>query len=290
MRFVVRVDDCGWTPDKTPDVGLEYFRRFRRAARIDERTLPIVWGFIPAMLTVSDLAALAEELRATKADLPTDRTGERLAVHGWDHALGAVVSAERMLVAIRQLSGVESAAHGATGRRTPIYIAPFNQYGHATIAAWSKAVEEWYGPRPTGDTQGPYGGLFLGGFVGDAQSGQYGPEPIVVERNVVHVPAAPEWYGRTRSITAPATSALLDLAKETEEPTISAEAFFRHQYQAPPIPEMPVVLTLHLTWEEKHLDGLGEFFDAIADRVFDPDSIFRILQAQRRTSLSNGAY
>ena len=142
-RFILRIDDCGWTPEKKPDAGLDYFRAWRAAC--DWYGLPIHYGFIPSTLTLRELDWLRSNLTES----------ESLALHGYTHERGEIVSAEMMIRGRRVLE---------LARPTRAYIPPFNASTPSTIAAWHHAA----------------GGVshFFGGFPGDEQSVQLGDRPL----------------------------------------------------------------------------------------------------------------
>jgi hypothetical protein len=132
MTFVLRVDDCAWTPEKKPDKDLAYFRKWREWLWGDSPQ-PAYYGFIPAMLGEAERKWLAENL------LPC----EHVAVHGWDHARGAVVTVEQMRTAREQLGNPAA------------YIAPFNAYNRQTVLDWGEAG----------------GSIFFGGFPHETRIG-----------------------------------------------------------------------------------------------------------------------
>lgn len=246
MKFVVRVDDCGWTPDKRPDAGLKYFREWFHACNLDVAPYPVVLAFIPATMTVADLDDLGGILRAC------DSPGHvpRLAVHGWDHEKGAIVEAEKMA---HGLSCLEHAAARDcfTVRHERIYVPPFNAYTKKTLLDWSRA---------TSGTNS----LFLGGFRDDSQSVDYGPDPVIVRKNVIHVPAVFKLYAR-----APA---LVEQLGKIVEPEIVDD-----------VEPAPVVLTLHITWDDKYFAALGELFHLIGPSIVPPESFRKWLIENNRT-------
>lgn len=153
MPYLLRVDDCGWTPDKEPDAGLAYFRKWRDTFGI--AGLPAVYGFIPECTGDAEVAWLRANLSPV----------EELAVHGWDHAKGAVVTPEQMREA-------QSRFHCRA------YIPPFNEYSRETIRDWG-------------------GGFFFGGFPED---NTFGNAPKVIE-GAVHLPAFRPLYDRAHVLT-----------------------------------------------------------------------------------------
>ena len=130
-QFLLRVDDAGWRPeDKSNDVGLEYFQRWRDAFGIAGH--PVVYGFIPSTVTPKEVDWLRDNLK----------TGEEIAVHGWDHARDAIVTTEQMQAARNLFSGLVCNS----------YIPPFNVYDMQTMVNWGEVC-------PHGD--------FFGGFKGE---------------------------------------------------------------------------------------------------------------------------
>lgn len=176
-KLILRVDDCGWTPDKADDRGLAYFREWRDAFGI--AGCPVYYGFIPTTLGVRELAWLVDNLTAE----------EVVSVHGWDHERGPV-SAERMHLALDLFRGASlSPAY------YPTYIPPFNAYDHQTLSDW----------RNAGFFTGRHGGtraqaVFFGGFHDDAQSLDFGPEPAIVCTDLLHIPAFKPLYERAGPI------------------------------------------------------------------------------------------
>lgn len=241
MKFVVRVDDCGWTPEKQADAGLKYFREWLHACNLDVASYPVVLAFIPATLSVNDLASLGDIL------VDCGRTGDvpRLAVHGWDHERGATVEADRMSHGLNCLREAASriAWSGLFAKKLEnIYVAPFNAYTKSTVREWSRAT--------TGTN-----GLFLGGFRDDAQSVDYGPDPVVVRKNVIHVPAVLHWYDHA----PPLVGRVKELLSQAWTPDDDIE---------PP----PVVLTLHTTWDVNSFGALSELFHLIGPMIVPPES------------------
>lgn len=70
MRFCVRVDDVGWTPEKTADAGLQIAQRFHDAMC----GLPYLTGIIPARVDDEGLAWLK-----------SNPQGMTIALHGFEH-------------------------------------------------------------------------------------------------------------------------------------------------------------------------------------------------------------
>lgn len=167
-KFILRVDDCGWTPEKNQDHGLGYFLKWRDAAGL--RGLPVSYGFIPTMLSSHDAAILAEQLTGDEA----------LSVHGWDHARDGDVTAEQMSQAIVDFTDHDD------DRIIRSYIPPFNRYGVAEMERWAVASRL---ERP----------LFFGGFIDDEQSLNFGPQPEF-EHGVIHIPAYKPLYDRAGPI------------------------------------------------------------------------------------------
>lgn len=171
-HLILRVDDVGWLPpEKTRDVGLDYFSRWRNA--LGSRGLPIYYGVIPNQIDAREIAWLKENLVG----------GEEVAVHGYDHAKDAVVTDNQMREANLRLE---------KSPRCRVYIAPFNRYTERTVRQWGNIAP---------------GGYFLGGFFPDDHRLEYLP----VERgNCLHVPAIRETYNHTEPLLE-ALPAWLDL-------------------------------------------------------------------------------
>jgi hypothetical protein len=72
MLIVLRVDDIGLRPDKTPDAGLDLGRRLHEAMG----GRPYLAGIVPGMLDADAIAWLRSAPR-----------GMTIAMHGWRHAL-----------------------------------------------------------------------------------------------------------------------------------------------------------------------------------------------------------
>jgi hypothetical protein len=167
--FLLRVDDCGWEPTKkNSDRGLEWFRKYRSAGGFEG--LPIVWAFIPTTVT-------PDELNWMHANLGHE---ERVAVHGWDHADGAVVERKHMDCAKAKLH---------LGSRRPIdcYVPPFNKYDAVTMCDWASLS--------TPDV------FFFGGFSGEHhKEGPLPTRPRSAHRNLAHLPATKPLYARAHEI------------------------------------------------------------------------------------------
>lgn len=166
-KIILRVDDCGWTPDKADDRGLAYFREWRDAFGI--AGLPVYYGFIPATLGMRELEWLSANI-----DRP-----EEISVHGWDHAEGPVAR-KHMRFAV----DLFSAGRLFSGDFPP-YIPPFNRYDSDTINEWRWACNPIAGKS-----------AFFGGFPDDGQSLNYGPRPVAIDGRVMHLPALRPLYDR----------------------------------------------------------------------------------------------
>lgn len=166
--FILRIDDCGWNEQKQPDAGLKYFLRFREAAGL--AGLPCYYGFIPLCVSVRDIDLLESSLSDC----------EQIAVHGWSHERGEVVTAKEMQRAVRVLCRPVDWPFA--------YIPPFNAYTRNTIQQWSAAVTS-LGNKT----------VFFGGFPDDTQSVDLGQRPSIVDR-AIHLPAVRELYGRSYEI------------------------------------------------------------------------------------------
>lgn len=171
-KFILRVDDCGWNPDKGDDRDLAYFRQWRDAFGI--AGLPVYYGFIPATLGVRELAWLHDNLTVQ----------EQVAVHGWDHAVGPV-DRNRMEYAADLFR-----AAGLFDRFYPTYIPPFNAYDAGTVAEWREAATKF--PEEIR--------MFFGGFPDDLQSVNYGLRPTLHYGNMIHLPAFRPLYERAGPI------------------------------------------------------------------------------------------
>lgn len=227
MKFILRVDDCGWTPDKEPDANLDFFLEWRDAAGL--AGLPVVYGFIPTMVIDDDLAILAKQLSGA----------EELAVHGHDHAKGAIVSDLQMEAALRRFRD-----HGLTCRS---YIPPFNAYDYCEVEAWIRAM------RGSGiEPHSP--NYFFGGFPDDGQSLNLGNLPCIISRQAAmayHVPADRHYYDRARPLIERVRAVA---GKGTESGA-------------------PAVLTLHCTWDAKDLAGVGELVKAVREHLVSPNAV-----------------
>lgn len=176
-KIILRVDDCGWTPEKADDRGLAYFQEWRNAFGI--AGLPVYYGFIPTTLGVRELAWLTESLVGD----------ERVSVHGWDHARGEVAPVHM----VRALDLFRAAM--VCEPYWPTYIPPFNAYNQITLAHWRHAG---YETRRGNGTRAQ--AVFFGGFPDDAQSLNFGPEPAIVCTDLLHIPAFKPLYERAGPI------------------------------------------------------------------------------------------
>lgn len=180
--YLLRVDDCGWKPeDKSDDLNLEYFTRWRNA--LDPQGCPVFYGFIPSTVHAEEQALLRKML--------TGR--ETVAIHGWDHDRGAVVPRRLMTTAIRSFAPLCGPC--------PVYIPPFNDYNTKQIYNWSAAA--W-------DTKSA-DCVFMGGFDEPGRDGdkhhEFGELPVlldgaVMNRRVVHLPATRKLYARAQPLLA----------------------------------------------------------------------------------------
>jgi len=164
MPYLLRVDDCGWRPqDKSDDAGLEYFQKWRTAFGIAGHR--VFYGFIPTTLGT-------REIKWLKANLTPE---EEMAVHGWDHARGAIVTTDLMQQALDRFLPL----------RTRAYIPPFNVYTVGTIWDWVAVCRK---------------SIFFGGF--DDQDDRHhksGHLPGLIV-NTYHVPAIRPLYDRAGPI------------------------------------------------------------------------------------------
>lgn len=161
-KFILRVDDVGWLPpDKTKDVGLAYFAKWREA--LGSRGLPVYYGVIPTMIGHDEACWLQDNMTA----------GEELAVHGYSHAKGEIVT-EAMMRAAASLFSQSAPCQ--------TYIPPFNEYDAGTIRDWGEA---WPG------------GYFLGGF--SPQDHNLGIAPVQVGK-AIHISAYRPLYDHTEPL------------------------------------------------------------------------------------------
>jgi SAM-dependent methyltransferase len=157
--FILRVDDCGWTPEKNPDKGLEYFQEWRKSIGLDQHPFPVYYGFIPEMVGKEEATWLRDNLSPV----------EHVSVHGWDHRRGARVTPTEMTVARERFKRND-------GTRPDTYIAPFNAYDYRTLRDWKEAG----------------GSVFFGGFAPDTQLG----DMPTMREGVLHLPATQAIYDR----------------------------------------------------------------------------------------------
>lgn len=151
MQVILRVDDIGLVPpDKTNDVGLEYFQRWRTALHTED--IPIYLGLIPTTVTSSELQQFKDLLNPN----------EELAVHGWDHVRGAGVTRAQMLRSRQEFSKYAWCRS---------YIPPFNAYGDHTIMDWNET-------RTPGELN-----VFFAGFRGEHYIGP--DQPYMYEDTLV---------------------------------------------------------------------------------------------------------
>lgn len=167
-QIILRVDDIGRLPSDPPeqgsDQGLAYFFAWRQALGLVGH--PITYAAVPTWVDDAGLERLRHELFG----------GEEIAVHGWDHARGAVVHAGCMADARRRFCGTKCRS----------YVPPFNEYDAVTVGDWREAV------RGTMDTP-----VFFGGFPGEHHT--LGDVPQL-ENRVIHLPACKPLYGRIPQI------------------------------------------------------------------------------------------
>lgn len=158
--FILRVDDCGWEPtNKNPDADLKWFREYREVGGFEG--LPVVWAFIPTTIGAAERNWIANNIKGE----------ELVAVHGWDHADGAIVERKWMNEGKYLLN------------KTPYYVPPFNRYDKQTIKDWGSL--------------NPKAGCFFGGFTGEHH--REGSMPTLIG-DVVHLPATRALYGRAHEV------------------------------------------------------------------------------------------
>lgn len=157
--LILRVDDCGWTPEKVQDKGLAYFQEWRRAIGLDKSPFPVYYGFIPETVGPDEVAWLRDNLSPQ----------EHISVHGWDHRRGARVTATEMTVGRHKFKRNDDTLPST-------YIAPFNDYDFRTLRDWKEAG----------------GSVFFGGFAKDTN---WGDLPTMRE-GVLHLPAIRAIYDR----------------------------------------------------------------------------------------------
>lgn len=157
--ILLRVDDVCRKPGDSPTNGtdrdLEYFRKWERESGLIG--VPAIYGVVPDWLSGAGYWYLQRNF-----------AGDQLAVHGFDHAEGAIVTQSKMSVARKLL-------------QSPSYIPPFNIYTVETLIDWRIAG----------------GGYFLGGF--DGEHHQWGHQPKMVE-GLIHLPACKFLYGHATEI------------------------------------------------------------------------------------------
>jgi hypothetical protein len=222
-KIILRVDDCGWTPDKDDDRGLEYFRRWRDEFGIAGH--PVYYGFIPTTLGMRELAWLRDNLR----------DGEQVSVHGWDHVEGPVKRAD-MAFGLDLFRAAE-----LCDLFRPTYIPPWNRYDAETLKDW-RAVSMWTGPSHTVQSAS----AIFGGFPGDPQSMNFGDAPCYVEHDLLHLPATRELYDRAGPV---------------------ADRFDAYSGW-----DMPLVVTLHATWDAKNLGALRTLLKKIEPHLVTIDA------------------
>lgn len=157
--LILRVDDCGWTPEKVQDKGLAYFQEWRKAIGLDQLPFPVYLGFIPETVGPDEVAWLRDNLSPQ----------EHISVHGWDHRRGARVTATEMTVGRHKFKRNDDTL-------PETYIAPFNDYDFRTLRDWKEAG----------------GSVFFGGFAKDTN---WGDLPTMRE-GVLHLPAIRAIYDR----------------------------------------------------------------------------------------------
>lgn len=181
-KFILRVDDVGWLPpDKTRDVGMEYFSRWRKA--LGSNGSPVYYGAIPRFIGVEELNWLSANLYG----------GEELAVHGDSHTAGEIVTLENMRHSVSIFS------QAAPCRS---YIAPFNNYNAVTVKDWGEA---WPG------------GYFFGGF--SPFDHPYGISPVMVG-DVTHLPATRKLYDHTIPLIRNLEEYLQENGNDPETPPV----------------------------------------------------------------------
>lgn len=159
--IILRIDDVGRAPNQPawgePDRNLEYFWRWREALGL--QGLHVVYGVIPESVTDEDVQNLHDGLKG----------GEELAVHGWDHVDGAIVTREQMRRGADKLMGPCRIACQS-------YIPPFNRYDATTLGDWATVMPN---------------GIFLGGQMDRDQF--YGHLPVKIG-GTWHIGAFPPLY------------------------------------------------------------------------------------------------
>jgi hypothetical protein len=234
-KLILRVDDCGWTPDKADDRNLEYFLSWRAALALPVDA-HVTYGFIPVTLGFRELGRLEDELGPN----------ERLAVHGWDHADGAVVTAKQMRYGLRLL-------YTLTLDRlvdyAPAYIPPFNRYDHQTIRDWREQTYSSF--RGSLNCHS----VFFGGFTDSAVGLNLSSDPIMAVPGLLHLPAEKELYGRAAE--------LLDRLPRWLEKDHPDSA--------------PAVVTLHATWDCNDFLSLAELGKLLAPLLVSPDDALQYL-------------
>ncbi len=165
--IILRIDDVGRAvnqpADGEPDRDLRYFWQWREALGL--AGLPVVYGVIPCAVTRADVLNLHAGLSG----------GEELAVHGWTHRDGEIVTADMMRQGIDLLT-VDG------GKPVRSYIPPFNRYDGQTVADWGTAAP---------------GGYFLGGQHPRDQF--YGHLPTKIG-GTWHIGAFPALYGHAHEL------------------------------------------------------------------------------------------
>lgn len=161
-NLLLRVDDVGWLPpNKTKDEGLAYFTEWRKA--LGSESLPAYYGVIPSCIGPREVEWLKQSLKG----------GEEVAVHGHDHARGAVVTDKQMADDNRLLEKAP---------RNRAYIAPFNDYTERTVKQWGRVA---------------INGYFFGGFPGDNH--KLGPIPTLLD-NCWHLPTFRPTYDHSEQL------------------------------------------------------------------------------------------
>lgn len=167
IKFILRVDDVGRTPWDDPEEGtdhdLSYFDRWRKESGL--AGLPAVYGIVVSWINPNGLQWMKNNIRYP----------EKVAVHGYDHKRGAIITPSMMAMSMDTLT-TDSAPYS--------YIPPFNAYSNDTLHDW----------------QSVGGKYFFGGFHGEHH--EFADIPLYPPSapNVIHIPATRVLYGHAPEI------------------------------------------------------------------------------------------